>query len=254
MRGRSPFCHHCSATAATIAGIPIADTQIKRKSAVLLWPASELIARVRETSIWYKRSFTELVLAGPSEKAQRYASIFRAAENTLRPATMFAPKKVLTMDERRIHQVFEVSVLLKGAHAATECIGGLALALMSNTWVRNIVSRVAQTELAEDKQDLIANHLAAWVHSFSIETQHFYAWYLLSHGVVKLALVAGLLRRKLWAYPTTMIVLGGFILYQLYRYTHTHGLGLLLLTALDIVVVGLTWHEYNLMRRHLPVD
>ena len=73
-------------------------------------------------------------------------------------------------------------------------------------------------------------------------------------GRVKSGLVTGLLMRKLWAYPTTIVVLGLFIVYQLYRYTQTHGLGLLLLTALDVVVVGLTWHEYGLMRRHLPVD
>jgi len=72
--------------------------------------------------------------------------------------------------------------------------------------------------------------------------------------VVKLGLVTGLLMRKLWAYPTTMVVLGLFILYQLYRYTQTHGIALLLLTALDVVVVGLTFHEYRLMRRHLRVD
>lgn len=158
------------------------------------------------------------------------------------------------MQERRIHQVFEISVLLKGAHAAVECIGGLSLALSSNAWIRNMVARATQTELTEDKRDFVANHLAAWAQAFSLETQHFYAWYLLSHGIVKLALVTGLLMRKLWAYPTTMVVLGLFIVYQLYRYTHTHGLGLLLLTALDVVVVGLTWHEYSLMRRHLPVD
>lgn len=71
---------------------------------------------------------------------------------------------------------------------------------------------------------------------------------------MKLALVAGLLLRKLWAYPSTIVVLGLFILYQLYRYTQTGGVGLLLLTLLDGVVVALTWHEYKLMRRHLPVD
>lgn len=158
------------------------------------------------------------------------------------------------MNERRIHQAFEISVLLKGAHAATECLGGLALTLTSNEWIRNFVTQATQTELIEDRRDFVANHLAIWAQGFSIETQHFYAWYLLSHGLVKLALVAGLLMRKLWAYPTTVVVLGLFILYQLYRYTHTHGLGLLLLTTLDVVVVGLTWHEYSLMRRHLPVD
>ena len=158
------------------------------------------------------------------------------------------------MQERRIHQVFEVSVLLKGAHAAVEAVGGLALALTHNQWIRDVVTRASESELIEDKRDFIAHHLMTWAQGFSIETQHFYAWYLLSHGVVKLALVTGLLMRKLWAYPTTIVVLGLFIVYQLYRYTQTHGLGLLLLTALDVVVVGLTWHEYGLMRRHLPVD
>ncbi|HKC02421.1 MAG TPA: DUF2127 domain-containing protein [Sphingomicrobium sp.] len=158
------------------------------------------------------------------------------------------------MQERRIHQIFEVSVLLKGAHAAIECAGGLALTLTNNRWIRDFVMKASQSELIEDKRDFVANHLVAWVQGFSIEAQHFYAWYLLSHGVVKLALVAGLLLRKLWAYPTTIVVLGLFIIYQLYRFTHTQGVGLLLLTALDVLVVALTWHEYGLMRRHLPVD
>jgi uncharacterized membrane protein len=158
------------------------------------------------------------------------------------------------MQERRIHQLFEVSVLLKGAHAAAECLGGLALAFTSNQWIRDFVAQATQTELTEDKKDFVANHVAAWAQGFSIESQHFYAWYLLSHGLVKLALVAGLLLRKLWAYPTTIVVLGLFIAYQLYRYSETHGSGLLFLTALDVIVVGLTWHEYYLMRRHLPVD
>lgn len=158
------------------------------------------------------------------------------------------------MQEKRIHQLFEVSVLLKGAHASVEAIGGLILAVTNNEWIRELARRATRSERMEDKADFVASHLAAWAQGFSIQTQHFYAWYLLSHGVVKLALVAGLLMRKLWAYPTTMVVLGLFILYQLYRYTQTQGVGLLLLTILDVVVVGLTWHEYRLMRRHLAVD
>lgn len=160
----------------------------------------------------------------------------------------------MRIEERRIHQLFEISVVLKGLHAASECIGGLALAVTSNQWIRRLVAQATQNELLEDRRDFIASHLSAWAEGFSIGSQHFYAWYLLSHGAVKLALVAGLLMRKLWAYPTAMVVLGLFILYQLYRYTGTHGLGLLLLTALDVVVVALTWHEYKLLRRHLPVD
>jgi uncharacterized membrane protein len=99
------------------------------------------------------------------------------------------------MQERRIHQIFEVSVLAKGAHATVECVGGVALAVTNNEWIRRLAAQATQSELIEDKRDLIANHLLAWAQGFSIETQHFYAWYLLSHGVVKLALVTGLLLR-----------------------------------------------------------
>ena len=37
-----------------------------------------------------------------------------------------------------------------------------------------------------------------------------------------------------------------FIVYQLYRLSYDASVGLLLLTLFDIVVVGLTWHEYRL--------
>ena len=157
------------------------------------------------------------------------------------------------MNENRIHQIFQVSVLLKGAHALIECLGGIALALVSTSRIANFVNAITQDELIKDPNDFVATHLLTMAHNFSIETQHFYAFYLLSHGIVKVALVVGLLREKLWAYPASLIVLTLFVLYQLYRFSYTHGLGLIVLTLFDIVVMGLIWHEYGLMRRHLPL-
>ena len=157
------------------------------------------------------------------------------------------------MNEHRIHQIFQVSVLLKGAHALVECLGGIALALVSTSSIANFVNAITQDELIKDPNDFVATHLLTMAHNFSVQTQHFYAFYLLSHGIVKVALVVGLLREKLWAYPASLIVLMLFVLYQLYRFSYTHGLGLIVLTLFDIVVMGLIWHEYGLMRRHLPL-
>lgn len=156
------------------------------------------------------------------------------------------------MDERRIHQVFEVSVLLKGAHALIECAGGIALALISTDTIVAYINWFTQEELVEDSKDFLARHLIALAQDFSVETKHFYAFYLLSHGIVKLALVVGLLKGKLWSYPASLVVLALFILYQLYRFSYTHGAGLIFLTVFDIVVMGLIWHEYGVVRRHLP--
>ena len=116
-----------------------------------------------------------------------------------------------TVQERRIHQLFEVSVLLKGAHALVECAGGLVLAVTSTATIVSWIEWLTQDELHEDRGDFIAGHLVGWSQHFSVQAHNFYAFYLLSHGVVKVALVAGLLLRKLWAYPASLVVLGVLI-------------------------------------------
>ena len=67
---------------------------------------------------------------------------------------------------------------------------------------------------------------------------------------MKVFLVVGLLRNKLWAYPASLVVLSLFIVYQLYRYSYTHGIGLIILTIFDVFVIAMIWHEYRLVRRH----
>ena len=86
-----------------------------------------------------------------------------------------------------------------------------------------------------------------------MSTRNFTTVYLLSHGVIKLWLIIGLLRAKLSYYPVAIGVFGLFIIYQLYRFSATHSLWLLLITAVDVVVIGLTWHEYQYLRRSHPM-
>ncbi|TPK92656.1 DUF2127 domain-containing protein [Mesorhizobium sp. B2-4-12] len=154
------------------------------------------------------------------------------------------------MNEQRVHRIFEVSLLLKGAHALVECVGGLLLAFVSTSTIVSLVNRLTQEELTEDPNDFIASHLMHAASHFSVGTQHFYAFYLLSHGLIKLALVVGLLRGKLWAYPASLVALLLFIVYQLYRFSYTHSAGLIVLTLFDLIVIWLIWHEYRLVRRH----
>lgn len=87
---------------------------------------------------------------------------------------------------------------------------------------------------------------------FSVAEHNFYAFYLLSHGLVKSVIVYGLLREKLWAYPATFAVFGAFIAYQLYRYSFTHDPALIALSIFDLFVIVLAVHEYRLLRKHLP--
>jgi uncharacterized membrane protein len=153
-----------------------------------------------------------------------------------------------TMNEHRIHQIFIVSVLLKGAHALIECIGGVVLAVIGTRTIVALVNLLTQEELVEDPTDFVATHLRTIAQNFSVDSLHFYAIYLFSHGVVKIFLVIGLLRNKLWSYPASLIVLSLFIVYQVYRFSYTYSIGLIALSVLDLIVMGLICHEYGLAR------
>ena len=156
------------------------------------------------------------------------------------------------MQEQRIHQIFVGSVIFKGLHALIEIVGGLMLALISTQTIVHAVAGWSYDELAENRHDWIASHLLDFARGFSVADHNFYAFYLLSHGIIKAVLVWGLLREKLWAYPASFAVFGLFIAYQLYRYTFTHEVALILLSIFDLFVIYLAVHEYRLLRHHRP--
>ena len=152
-------------------------------------------------------------------------------------------------EEKNIRRVFTISVLLKAANAVLEIVGGTLLLFTGA--VTNLIEYLARGELIEDPSDFLANSIQHYLPYLSEHSQLFAAFYLLSHGIIKIFLAVGLLRRKLWAYPSAIIVFILFILYQIYRYTYTHSIFLILLTIFDLFVVWLTWHEYKVIRAHL---
>src|SRR5713226_6822923 len=160
----------------------------------------------------------------------------------------FSLMSIKSTKERNIHQLFEVSVLLKGLHALLEVVGSVFLLFISTGTIAQILTWLTQDELVEDPHDIIARYFIHAGEQLSAGRQ-FASLYLLSHGLIKLALVIGLLKNKLWAYPWSVVVLGLFMIYQVYRYTYTQAVGLILLTLFDAVVLWLIWHEYRLVAK-----
>jgi uncharacterized membrane protein len=147
------------------------------------------------------------------------------------------------MAEARLHRLFVLSLALKGVHALAEIVGGVSFYLLGTN---QIVRWLYRTGYGGPPP--IAALASAFVRTFSASEHDFYAFYLLSHGAVNLALVFGLLKRERWAYPATFAVLSAFIAYQMLRYVYTHDIGLIVLTILDLVVMALAWSEYRLRR------
>lgn len=151
----------------------------------------------------------------------------------------------MKLPESRIHLIFVWSVLLKALNGVLEIIIGVAFLFTSA--LAGLVQTLLRGELIEDPSDLVANTIQNFL-PFLTHSQYFIAVYLLSHGIIKIFLVVGLLRNKLWAYPAALIVFTLFIAYQLYRFTYTHSSWLILLTIFDLFVIWLTWHEYKILK------
>lgn len=149
-----------------------------------------------------------------------------------------------------MHRLFAASVLIKGVDGVLETIGGILFMFISPKALNSLVIFFTAHERSEDPDDWFATTLRHATHNLSPDTTLFVSVYLVAHGVIKLFLVAGLLREKLWAYPAALWFFGIFILYQLYRFSHTHSLGLLALSAVDLFVAVLVWLEYRSQKQH----
>lgn len=155
------------------------------------------------------------------------------------------------INSKWVHISFELGLLIKTIDSLAEIIGGFLLLYLNPHRMNHFLFFLTHRELSEDPDDLIANALIRFGHSFSISTQNFMVFYLLSHGIVKIILVLLLWRRKLWVYPLTIVSLILFIAYQVYRYCIHPSAFLFILTVFDAVMIVLTYFEYKRIKnRH----
>lgn len=146
---------------------------------------------------------------------------------------------------------FNIALVLKGLDGLLELVGGVLLLVVSPATIDRVARLLFQHELTQDPHDFVARHVLRVTGNLH-HTQLFGALYLLTHGLVKIVIVIGLLRRERWAYPVAFIFLGAFVIYQLYRMTYAPTLGLGLLTAFDLFIIWLTWREYRRTPRVAP--
>jgi uncharacterized membrane protein len=143
------------------------------------------------------------------------------------------------------HHLFNISIIAKGVDGVLETIGGILLFFISPKQIHSIIQRVTQHELSKDHKDIIASYLLNSTSHLTKGVTTFAAMYLLWHGVVKIGLVAALMLKRRWAYPAAIAAFTIFLVYQIYRYSHTHSPELIVLSILDIFVIILTWLEYK---------
>jgi uncharacterized membrane protein len=154
-----------------------------------------------------------------------------------------------TERETWISRIFRVSVTLKGIDGLLEVIGGILLLLVPARSINGLARILTQHELSQDPTDFIATHLRDGAATLTGSVTLFAALYLLVHGIVKVVLVIAVLRGNTGAYPWMIGFLIAFVIYQVYELVLHVTIGLTLLTLFDLLIIGLTVHEYRLRQR-----
>lgn len=146
---------------------------------------------------------------------------------------------------KTIDRIFELVVLLKALFGFFEITAGILFAFSGKKVLDNFIISMAQQEISEDPNDIIANYLVNLINGFSLNSQIFTVAYLIFHGLANLFLVVSLFRNKINDYPWVVGFFSVFIIYQIYRYFHTYSLLLLALTVFDIFIASVIWIEYK---------
>jgi uncharacterized membrane protein len=149
----------------------------------------------------------------------------------------------------RTHRLFGIALLLKGFNGLVELTGGALALFVPLRTVNQLVLWLTASELENDPHDWVANALVHAAEKLSMGAKLYASFYLLAHGCVKIFLVYSLWRQRIWAFPVALSLMGALVCYSIYRFTHTHAVGLLLFAAIDLVIMWLIWREYLVRRR-----
>ena len=151
-------------------------------------------------------------------------------------------------EKNDIHFLFRASVYLKGIYSFIEIVVGTLTLFATKAFIISTTLFFLRGELNEQPRDFLTNYFWTLANDVSLSSKYFLAFYLLAHGIIKVFLIAGLIKKKLWAYPASIAVFSLFLIYEIYRYLNTYSIWLLLLLILDLIVVTLTSYEYRYMK------
>lgn len=151
----------------------------------------------------------------------------------------------MILKQKYWHELFELSVIVKGLNGLWETVSGLIVLFLSKATFDSWFSTLARNELLEDPNDRMINFLAHVLSNLSSDAKIFAALYILAHGILNIFLSIQLYRDKHWAYLVTIGAMLIFITYQIYRISIYHSLFLTAITIFDAGFVMLAWHEYK---------
>jgi uncharacterized membrane protein len=152
--------------------------------------------------------------------------------------------------QKDYHELFRISILVKALDGCIEIGAGLCVFFLKYTPISAILFSIFHEEIVESPRDLVWGYLIKEWHALFLSGNYFWGFLFLAHGVTKVLLSIALLKNYLWAYPLSAVIFALFAGFELYSTINHPSLFLGLITAFDIIVVGLILNEYRYAKKN----
>lgn len=140
---------------------------------------------------------------------------------------------------------FHVSMWWRIFYGFLRIILGTALLRIIGQPLSEFVFTLMSHEITGKRSDIILSSLYKLLEIHDFKITYFLASYFIFWGLVDVVLSACLLRYIRKAFPIALGLIILFILYGIFRFTHTHSLILLGVIVLDMIILYLIHYEYR---------
>lgn len=142
---------------------------------------------------------------------------------------------------------FNAMLLGKSIFAFVEFLFGLLLIFIPLDLIKSTIQHLAASIAFAPLSSMITNA----GERLTSDATLFAVIYLLLHGALKLVTLALLWRKILWSYPLSIVLLVGFITYQMFEFFNHGAISMLVLCVVDLVMIALTLLEYRKLKAQL---
>jgi uncharacterized membrane protein len=147
---------------------------------------------------------------------------------------------------RLAHLAYVVTIAIKGIDGGLETLGGLVIWITGPQRLYRWVLRVTAPELYNGDHVRAVEAVRRGAEHLAVTGAHFVVFYLLVHGILKLALALVLLRGGgRWVFPVGTAILLAFIVFMSYRLTEQWSNWLLGFALFDAMTLALVLNEWR---------
>ena len=149
------------------------------------------------------------------------------------------------MKQQTEDRLFVISMWWRIGYGVLRIILGLAVLKVVGMPVIDVITTLLHHELVTDPQDALYSLAHSLFAHHPLYISYFMAFYLIFWGVTDVFLSYHLMHYRRWAFPVSLVLIGGFVCYELFRFSHTHSLILLGVMCIDTLILWLVYDEYK---------